>query len=518
MASSEKLNKGRKIARRNKIIVGAIVALCILLIVGYMIHITGLLPKYVTAVRIEETTESGKKKVIHKASVLETSFHYREVYSSRAYLYMYGYGVTDFDDVADPETGKTYNQLMYDEAANEIMNIAVLDRESDNYDAFYSAAGRFTEMSIDNIRDQADEKDWTADRLLQSTYGTGMTVNQYRKFLRQEIRVQEFEAYINQFEFMPTEEAMQAAYDADPSAYDVVDFHSYYFPYELDEDGNVADTQAALDTANAVINAVDGGEEFRDAVIEALLEDEEANESKLETFGYHLDEEEALVAPEEEDEVDPTFMEGWSKSEAESYKFDEFLFGSETEDGDVIVIEADNGVYALQYTAKRVNEETTIAYRVLTLNTGVVLGEDSEEDVAEAVADTRAEAEELIAAPMDPMAFANLVKDETDVADDIIDGGYNEGVTAASYESATGAELEFSEWLLDPARKVGDTKIVVSDDCSKVMIYYFNSSVPAWMYTAQLEARTTAYNTWTTGLLANVTYHISYKIMDKLVY
>jgi len=114
--------------------------------------------------------------------------------------------------------------------------------------------------------------------------------------------------------------------------------------------------------------------------------------------------------------------------------------------------------------------------------------------------------------------FSKLVKDNTDDTDDIIDGGYNEGVTAATFENATGAQQEFGEWLMDPARKVGDVTIIVSDDRSYVSIYYFNSSVPAWMYTAQLEARTTAYNSWTSGLLANVSYTISYKMMDRFIY
>ncbi len=518
MASSEKLNKGRKVAKRNKIIVGLIIALGVLIIAGYIIHITGVLPKTVTAVKIVETDENGHSKTIKKASVLETQFHYREVYNTNAYQYMYAYGVSDFDDVADPETGKTYNEMMYDQAAAEIMNITVLGREIKNYDNFYSAADRFTESSIDEIRDQADERDWTADRLLQSTYGTGMTVNQYRKFLREEIRVQEFENYINQFELLPSEEEIQAAYDSNPTIYDSVDFNSYYFPYELDDEGNVTDTQPALDAANEVIDAVENGSDFNDAVIEVLLEDEEANASKLSAFGYVADEDGNLTAPEEEPETDPTLMEDWSFSEAETYKFEEFLFDDETEAGDTIVVEADNGVYALCMIERGTDDETTVAYRTLTLATGVSSATDSEEDILEAVAETTAEANGLVAAPMTSLEFTKLVKDNTDKADEIIDGGYEEGVTADSFEGATGAQEQLGQWLFDPARKVGDVTVIESDDHSTVTIYYFDSSVPAWMYTAQLEARTTTYNTWTSGLLANVTYDISYKLMDRFIY
>ena len=517
MASSDKLNKGRKIAKRNKIIVGLIIAACILITAGYIIRITGLLPKTLTAVKIIETDENGKKKTIHKASVLETQFHFREVYNANAYKYMYVYGVTDFDDVADPETGKTYNEMLYDQAASEIMNIAVMDRQIDSFDAFYSAADRFTDISIDHVRDQADEKDWTADRLLQSTYGTGMTVNQYRKFLEQEIRVQEFEAYINQFEYMPTEEAMMAAYNSNPTVYDKVEFASYYFPYELDEDGNVTDTQEALDAANDVIDAVADGDSFRDAVIAYLLEDEEANASKLAAFGYTTDENDELVAPEEENESDPT-AQTFTYSEAETYKFEEFLYAEDREEGDTIIIEADNGAYALCFGSRGTDDETTISYRICNLATGVSTATDSEEDILEALDETIAEAQALTATTMTPAEFSKLVKDNTDDTDDIIDGCYNEGVTAATFENATGSQQEFGEWLMDPARKVGDVTIIVSDDRSYVSIYYFNSSVPAWMYTAQLEARTTAYNSWTSGLLANVSYTISYKMMDRFIY
>ena len=80
MAKTSKSGKSsRKIATGGMVVV---IALILAIVAGFFIYISGILPKTLTGVTITETLADGTTKNIKNYSVLETNFHFQEVYDS----------------------------------------------------------------------------------------------------------------------------------------------------------------------------------------------------------------------------------------------------------------------------------------------------------------------------------------------------------------------------------------------------------------------------------------------------
>ena len=151
MAKNDKLaNQGIKATRRGKIIAGSIITVLVLIVIGWFINISGLLPKVLTGVKITKNVD-GVTQTIDNISIAETNYHYYQVLNT-----YYGYGLipgdADVDSVFNPTTGQTYREYMLDQAATEIMNSVFINRYAEEAGFLpYSAADRVAEISLENI-------------------------------------------------------------------------------------------------------------------------------------------------------------------------------------------------------------------------------------------------------------------------------------------------------------------------------------------------------------------------------
>ncbi len=509
MAKDKKrADSGIKTAKRNKAIVTAVVVFFALIVIGYFIYISGLLPKVMTGVKITTTTPEGVTQTIDNISVAETNYHYYQVLSS----YM-NYGIIsstmDVDAVYDTTNNKTYRQLILDQAANELMNSTIVNQEAENMGYLpHSGASRYADLSLESAAQTAELYGFgSVEQYLQALYGKGMSSRVLRNCLERQCLTQEYENYVRQFLFTVSEEELNAAFEANPTVYQRVDFDYYFFAGEMDEEGNY-DVTEAVANANDVIDGATDSDTFADLVVGII------GEETAELAGFSED-------------YNPTHAEGYTSSSADMITegLSEFLFDDARVEGDTIVIETEQGAYAVLFGSRYVNEESTATYRTLTLYNDAAREADATPESIQAGLDqTLAEANAIVATPMDAITFADAVKTNSDSVSEIITAGYNDGTAASRFESTedyplTDREIALGNWLFDPARVQGDTLVLASDDSSYVTVYYFENVVPEWMYTARTQLVTGYVNSWSNDILSDSpSYLIAYDLIRYLSY
>ena len=490
MAKSSKSGKSsRKVASGGMI---AVIVIFAIVIVGFFTYISGILPKTMTGVGITETLSDGSTKTVKNYTVLETNFHFKEVYDSYSQ-----YGMVSeehLDEVYDPNTGETYRDWLLREAAKQMKTLALVERAAK--DSGFIEMSKARELSSNNMKMldlYAAMYGLSEQQYLQSLYGTGMSRRNYIDFQSSEVLVQEYGNYLQQFDpaVVPTDEQVQARCDEDLNKCYVVDYNSYYIPSDKDESGKVIDFDKCVAEANKIADATTDSASFRQAVM-----------AYLEAKG----DEEGLKAYDEGS--DPTYTEHFSYSDAAYMNADvkSYIFG-ENNPGDVKVIETEFGAYVVFIADKKMDDTAAVSYRVLNLSTGVKT-ESTPEEITAAVNQTIADANSYCIQGMDPLSFYKVVRDHSTDSDVVLTGGYRAGATAESLKPNEGegqdpAEAEAEAWLFESDRKQGDIKIVVSADQKTVSVYYFEASRPVWFNSVRDQMIADNFAQWNLNLESN---------------
>lgn len=503
MAKSQKVKKGLSSKAKTNLVMGIVIAVLVIVVGGFFIYISGILPKCFTGVKITKVNAEGKTEVIDTLSVVETNYYYRQLLTTYR---MYGY-LTDDLDLDSPinsETGDTtYREMMYNNAAASVMSTALVGdaaREAGYMDI--SGISRYGDINIQGVRETAAGYDYSSvEGYLQQMYGTGTSVRTYRECVERDGLAEEYQNYLGQFEFAPTQEQIDQEIADNGMSYLTVDYNYYYFPAETDDEGNL-DLDAATERAEAVADAATDSDSFRDAVVDQL----EGDESALEAFT---------------DDADPTLIEGYSYDEMISYHGEDsdevnFLF-EEGDLGECKVIEATEGVYVYMLNDRYQDETPTASYRSLSLVNDVAYADGaSAEEIAQGIADLQAEANGYLAGVTDAYSFMLLVKQYSDDANEILTGGYVNSVTPDDYSNVTGslteADLAFGDWLFAAERVAGDTYIQVSADNTMITVYYYEQTVPAYVNLATTTLINASLSNWSDVTLsacspAYITYY-----------
>ena len=521
----------KKSAKKSKggVVVGIVVGIIIVCIAGYFIFMSGVLQRCVTGVKITETAADGSLTTVRNFSVQETNYHFNEVYSMYR---MYGM-ISDqtLDNKVEESSEETWRQYLYKAAADDLQDIALRLRSMDaDTTKPEFGADRYAELQIEDMKKQATTYKYTSfNQYLQAMYGTGFNAFDFKKIVKNEILAREYENYLKQFKFAPSDADIQKAFDNDPHAYQSADFNYYFFSAEMDDAGAIKDLDATKTAAQEVVNAVNGGASFKDAVKTYLEKDKTKNESALVSFS--------------DENVDPTVITGYNKESAEN-RFSEAvinaIYGADVAMGKAVVVEESNGTYAVLPVKLEADETPTVTYRTLTLdnpNYSNASTDDEDEGTKAAASDltaVRAQAEQLVAGgTMDPAAFADLIRKNSTDGNEIISAGYVTGETnsatdsdpeeadeeADEEEAPSEADKTLNAWLFDASRKQGDTLIVNADDGSKVTIYYFESSVPAWKSTVADSIVDSLIDSWQSEMKSGTPgYEISDSLCTLLLY
>ena len=507
MAKTSKSGKSsRKVATGGVVFV---IALILAIVAGFFIYISGILPKTLTGVSITETLTDGTTKTVKNYSVLETNFHFQEVYDSYS---QYGMVAEEhLDEVYDTSTGETYRDWLLRETATQMKTLALVERAAQqNGFMEYSKARAIAAKNLETLDLYAMMYGFgSGQQYLQALFGTGMTRRLYIEFQAREALVEEYGYYLQQFDpsVVPTDEQVQARFDADPYKYYVCDYNYFFVSADKDADGKVVDFDKCKASAEKIAGATTDSASFRQAVMDYLKE--KGDEETLKAY---------------EDGADPTFSENMEY--ATTYVASDvksFIFSKDASTGDVKTIEGEFGVYVVYIADKRLDETPTVSFRVLTL-TPDIKSDATPEEITAAVNQTIADASSYCVQGMDPFSFYNVVKEHSSKTDEIINGGYAPYSTEESLKPAEGegqdpAAVEVHAWLFESDRKQGDIKTVVSADQKTVYVYYFDSSKPAWFNAVRDEIISENFNNWNASLESNNPgYTINAGLVKYLIY
>lgn len=497
MANSKKVSKGLSYKTKSRVILGVVIALLILIVGGYFTYYTGLPARIIPAVKIVQTVD-GKEKTIGRIYTPELNYYRNQILS------MYSqYGLTpsqEYLDAINEPTGKTNGQLLYDQAAEQIVSVRLVNEIAAKDPNFYSGSSRYAEYQLYLFELRADNNSFpTVGQYLAANFGSGMTPSMFAKIVRDENIVQEYQEFLKQTEFLPTEEEVRAVYEQNPDLYIHTDFNWYYFNKDT-----FSDPEAS---AYRVKKAAEDSATFNGAILE------EMGPELAEIIGF-------------DPNTNSTLIQGIAKSDVVNNGYpeamNEYIFNPENV-GKAEMFKSENGCYVALPISVHTADDTVYSYRKIVLNNVDIDDNDyTEEELIAGIEKTEKKANELIANVKTEEDFIKLCKDKTESYDDITTGGYTSGVYAFDFEgdAVSNNDQKLAEWLLDPARKYGDMFVMRSYSNRMVYIYFFDETMESWEYEITNQLVNEKANNWAlTSVPTETTVpQISYEVAEKLSY
>lgn len=503
MANSGKVSKGLTYKTKSKLIFGIVVALLILIVGGYFVYISGIATKIIPAVRVEQTVD-GATRTVGKAYVPELNYYRNQILSMYS---MYGFEVgEEYLNTIDEESGKTNGEVIYDNAAEQLASVMLVNEKAKKDAQFVTGSDRYAQAQIDLMETRASSNNFPSiNAYLAAIYGTGMSTSTFRDIVAAQEISQEYQEYLKQFALAPTQEELQAAFDENTNGYASVNFNGYLFSFEEFEGDK------AKEAAEAVCKAAKDSDSFSQAVIDQIGAD------AAEAAGFTV-------------ESNSSYYSAVSKSSINGEAFpeglEEFAFNQDNVGKAQVFEMKDKGWYVAYLSKLDDKTEPSYSYRALVLENSVASEEGAKADKILLECDKlEKKAQQIQNGITDEYSFVKAVKENTDDYDAITTGGYTKGVSGEQFQNDSGLEVvggtdQFGAWLTDPARQHGDMIIIRESDNSKVTLYYFDEAVPTWQVTAGDEITTSKLNDWSaTALnLSNTVPYVAYDLADKLTY
>ena len=501
-----KTKKHMKVSKKNRIIATIVIIVLVLLCFSYFAYVTGLPAKILPGAKIVHTVD-GKEKTVDRLTIAEMNYYFASIYTKYS-----SYGIisseTDLDTVYNSESGQTYRDMLWEEAASSAQGDYLIEQAAKSAGFKAVAADRYAEAEVDAMRANVESVNalrgsrMTCDQYLQNVYGSGMTVQIYRKIMKRLAVVDEYKLAVQDGQFKANQADIQEAFDKAPENYQLCRFQVYFIGADYTADASEEEKQKALDAAlekaHKIADGCQNAVDFQTRVKQVCTEDYLTRMLNGE---------------------DPTTEAGLAKAQVAGYnkEFAELCFNPETPANTSMAFldTQETGAYAVLFEDIHVDETPTCAYRVIQLD------DDYLKDLSHTLEDKaphhekwHKKAEEYMAQATTEEQFIELAKKYSKDTSNFIDGGYTSGVTEDSFEKTdmgdgsdpvlAPEDEKLIAWLFDPARKKGDMYII---DCvSSVKLFYFCDNLPK--YQSQIRDTLTAenYNAWYTGVISDTSY------------
>lgn len=331
------------------------------------------------------------------------------------------------------------------------------------------------DSAMENLATAAKQYDTSENQYLVAVYGNTMTKEVYENTLKTTMLA---EAYSNQYQnsLTYTTDQLEETYQADPNAFDVVDYEcitvSGVAESSTDEEGNsveptdeekAAAMTQAKETADSIYEAYEGGK-------------------KLAKLGTDV----ALYAKETGNSYADSVMMNW-------------LFDQNRISGDSALLEDPDtsSYYIVEFGNRYRHEYETVDVRhILVRPEQTTLTQDDEgyaDDVAEKKADAKVEAEKLYDmwknSDVSEESFSELAKTSSEDPGSAENGGLYEQVFQGQMLPS------FDNWCFDESRQPGDSGIVETNYGYHIM-YFVDRNLPFWQVQATQTQKSNDFTEW----------------------
>ncbi len=347
-----------------------------------------------------------------------------------SYLEMFGMDLTTIDSQMYDQTmtfGDYFDQL----AAQKIADTKALVKAGEAAGFSYDTTAEY-EQTVTDMKNAATAEGVSYKEYMQAVYGPLATESRLEDIIKETLYSAAYYQEVADSK-LPTEEEIAAYYEADQSAYDLLDYHMTIVEAELPTtapDGTVPKDENGNEVAYEPTE-----EEIATAMAEAKKKAEEA---------------EKTVAEDGEPQI------GMSKVYTNALLTD-FMFAEERKPGDTYIAEDNtyNRYLVVSFDKRYLDQTPTANARVITSTT---------EDSAVLLSEWQngAATEE---------SFIEMVK-KYDISG--MEGGLYEGISVANISE------EMDAWLTDEARKAGDTYACNIENGSNYVLYYLGTNDPEW--------------------------------------
>ena len=433
----------------------------------------------------DRTLRAGYVGAEDKFSMAEYEYHYWATYNTlmNEISNQYSTGISYNYDTSLPPDKQT--STAEDEEGNPISWVEFLRKQTlddiKRYTIYYNEAvkmglGEITDAeqkqideTVESLREQASgsstegstQPKYTLNAYLRMNFGEYMNESFLRKIMEKEIIAQKYlEKKLEEIAASYDQADIDAEYNKDKSAYDLVDFRLYEF-------------------AKTTLTAETG--ESKTALEKRQKEADEKVKKDADAFLAAVTDEATFIAKakdlnkdtEDYDADSATNGGGMLKSEASSISKDlaEWAFKADTKVNDKKLFTSSDSTkyYVVLLTAKPHQVETVSVRHILFANSNLETGEAlSADEIAQKEKDAKAVLDEWSKGDKTEDSFAALATEKTEDSGSAQSGGLYSNVRPGRMVP------EFDQWIFDKNRKAGDTEIVETSYGYHVMYFVAN--------------------------------------------
>lgn len=428
--------KAKKQQRKDTII-GAVIVIALVCFIAYF--------PIRSAMAVNETFITVNGQEISK---VEFDYNYNVIKNN--YLNTYGSYLSSFgmDLSGDLSTQMfsetlTWEDYFEKEAVGSIIRGKALKAEAEAAGFTHDTEADYEDYK-QNIADQAKELGITTKSFIQQAYGPYATMGRIADYVKESIYVNAFYTQMEE-EKAPSDEEIQAYYEADKNAFDFVDY--YLTVIKADVPTEAADmVEAVTDGAEATEEEYQPTDE---EVEKAMADAKVLADAALETIT-----------------TEGELNEGVAYASAPSLCRD-WLFDESRKEGDTTIVEytASNQYYVLSFVNRYLDETATVDARI------IMTADDNGQAILDEWKNGEATAE----------SFGVLADKYNAGSSFTAEGGLYEAI------SPSGTQEAIAAWLFDASRAVGDTTAISTEDGNTYVLYYAGPNVAEWKLTAEAE-------------------------------
>lgn len=365
----------------------------------------------------------------------------------------------------------------------EILNV-VAKAKAENFELSSELKANVA-SGLASVKSEAQMYGMSVDKYLAARFGEGCDLDSYEEYLKLYMTYSGYATKLSA-DFQPSAEEIQAEYEKDTGAYDLVSFTYATSAAESSKAGDSESTQkepdpsdAAEDTAPA---AAEGTEPAATEATAPAATEATAPAAPASTETMYTDE--AKAAAKEKAEAYAKEMPEdantvtYNKENAKSYLTEEianWLFEEGRKEGDVKVFARDDKetfYYTVRFDSRDTNDYCLVNANIITIQ------KDKESDVASKdVKEEDAQKEETLTAKQKFEALTAAVKEgmsDEDFNKTVTD--LNQGYsTSVNPITRTYSMKEIREWLYEEGRKAGDLLTSYETDTAYYLVRFVST-------------------------------------------